>query len=223
MQQRTGFLPSHDGLPFSNSWPRSPAISVRTPAGRIGIGQAARGLCGGMVLAALDYWRAGQAPPADRPVPGDPVFRFIVTRLLASWQVPGGVLRYYRWMRRPDRELSRFTVTAQWPQVRAQLDAGTPVPLGVVTVASASPFQLGHNHQVLAYGYQADSRRVRLSVYDPNRGPDDNVSIEFDAVAGAAASFAHNLNLSRPVRGFFVTHYSPARPPRARADVGGRR
>ena len=40
--------------------------------------------------------------------------------------------------------------------------------LGVVTVAGANPFQLGHNHQVLAYAYRLDGTQVTLQVYDPN-------------------------------------------------------
>jgi hypothetical protein len=66
----TGFLPSRDGFAFTSSWPPAPVVSVRTPAGPVGIGNAAPGLCGGMVLAALDYWHARMQPPASRLAPG---------------------------------------------------------------------------------------------------------------------------------------------------------
>jgi hypothetical protein len=209
------FLPSRDGLGFSNSWPSEPAISLRTPLGRMGVGNAARGLCGGMIFAALDYWHAGLPPPASRPGPGDPLFGFIVRRLLTSWHLPGGVLRYYRWMRLPTADAAHRSVSWSWPKVRASIDAGQPAALGVVTVASANPLLLGRNHQVIACGYQVSGTAVRLQVYDPNTGPDDQVFIQFDTAALAAPGFENNLSIGWPVRGFFVTAYSPVRPPAA--------
>jgi hypothetical protein len=222
------FLPSRDGFPFTNSWPSEPAVSVATtPFGRVGIGNAARGLCGGMVFAALDFWHAGCAPPAARPAPGDPLFRFIVRRLVQSWHIPAGVARYYYWMTLPDhdasprlgaaarlgrRGLAARTIEVQWPRVRAQIDAGEPAALGVVTVASADPLQLGHNHQVLAYAYELAGTQVTLRVYDPNAGPADDIYLQFDTAAPHAL-FTHTVSIGWPVRGFFLTRYSPATPP----------
>jgi hypothetical protein len=229
-----GFLPSRDGFAFTNSWPSAPAVSVRTPFGSIGIGDAAAGLCGGMVFAALDYWHARIQPPTARPAPGSPLHRYVVRRLIASWNIPAGVARYYQWMNLPDgdrrvmadgrhlftqRGVSRRTVGAQWPRMKASLDAGVPAVLGVVTVASANPAKLRHNHQVLAFGYALSGlsgSEVTVRVYDPNSGPDDNVFIRFDASSGTrATAFSHNLSLGWPVRGFFLAAYSPATPPLA--------
>jgi hypothetical protein len=203
---------------------------VPTPLRGIGIGNAAAGLCGGMVFAALDYWHARARPPADRPEPGSPLYHYIVRRLIASWRIPAGVARYYRWMMLPDgdrdvtvlgrdlartrRGVSRRAIAAQWPRIRAGLDDGIPAPLGLVTVASANPARLRHNHQALAYGYALSGREVTMRVYDPNSGPDDGVFIRFDASAPErATAFSHNLNLGWPVRGFFLVGYSPATPP----------
>jgi hypothetical protein len=202
-----------------------PALTVRTPLGALGIGNAARGLCGGMVFAALDYWQAGQVPPPDRPEPGSALFRFIVRRLVDSWRLPAGVARYYGWMNLPAadarlrggmriRGLAHRSVSRHWPAVRASLDRGQPVPLGLVTVASANPLLLGRNHQVLAYGYQAEGGRVKIAVYDPNSGQDDGVHIQFDTSDRTAATlFQHNISIGRPLRGFFLTVYSPVMPP----------
>jgi len=217
-----GFLPSRHGFEFPNSWPAAPAISIRTPAGRLGIGNAALGLCGGMVFAALDYWYAGQVPPAAQPAPGSPLYRFVVRRLIESWHIPAGVAGYYRGMLSSDARLARRTGTEQWPRIRALLDDGQPAPLGLVTVASASPLLLGLNHQVLAYGYSVRGQDVTLAVYDPNSGPDDSVVIRFRTGAafpdGAAppastSAFTHTINVGWPVRGFFLTGYQPRRPP----------
>jgi hypothetical protein len=223
------FLPSRDGFAFTNSWPSEPAVSVPTPFGSIGIGNAAAGLCGGMVFAALDYWHARQPPPASRPAPGTPLFQFIVRRLVDSWHVPAGVAEYYQWMNLPDgdsgldvlgyplvtqRGVSWRTIEQQWPQARASIDAGQPAPLGLVTVGSARPTMIVHNHQVLAYAYRLSGSQVTVQVYDPNSGPGDGVHIAFDTAAPAqATTFAHNIAISWPVRGFFLVAYSPVVPP----------
>ncbi len=209
---RASFRPSQHGFPFPNSWPPAPAISIRTPAGRIGIGNAALGLCGGMAFAALDYWHADREPPAGQPAPGTPLFGFIVRRLLQSWRLPAGVVRYYLGMLATDSELAGRTVSQQWPQVKALLDRGEPATLGVVTVASANPLLLGRNHQVVAYSYHQAGAEVTLLVYDPNSGPDDAVAVRFGAVPPAGA-FTHNIAVPWPVRGFFLTRYRPATPP----------
>lgn len=226
------FLPTQAGFAFDNTWPAAPGLPINTPLGTIGLGNAAAGLCGGMVFAALDYWRAGLAPPGRRPAPGTPLYRFIVRRLIDSWHLPAGVARYYLWMNlagedyRPPVLRQRVTVhglswrTAQrhWPRIRACIDAGSPAALGVVTMASAWPGLLGRNHQVLAYGYDASGSRVTLRVYDPNSGPSDDVWIRFDTAAPFSATpFEHNISIRWPVRGFFLTAYSPAAPPAAAA------
>jgi hypothetical protein len=225
----SSFLPSQDGLAFTNAWPSEPAVVLPTPFGKINIGNAAEGLCGGMVFAALDYWHTGIQPPATRPAPGEPLYRYIVQRLIDSWHLPAGVAQYYQWMNLPngdsgfevfgrrvvtDRGLAWRTIQTQWPQIAADLDHGTPAALGVVTVASANPADLGFNHQVLAYGYDASPSEVTVRVYDPNSGQNDGVYIRFDPRAPAKpTTFAHNIGIGHPVRGFFRTAYAPATPP----------
>jgi hypothetical protein len=202
------FLPSRHAFGFTNAWPSGPAVVVRTPVGRVGVGDAGAGLCGGMVFAALDYWHAGLVPPAVRPAHGTPLFRFVVRRLVHSWRLPAGVARYYRWMLRADADLARRTTERQWPGIAADLDRGVPVALGVVAARSARPGHLVHNHQVLAYAYEPAGDGVAVRVYDPNRGPRDDVVIRF-----GPDGFDHNLDLDRPVRGFFRVPYRPVAPP----------
>jgi hypothetical protein len=164
-----------------------------------------------MVYAALDYWYAGIVPPTAQPAAGTPLFRFIVRRLVDSWQVPVGVSRYYWWMQLSDIGARYQTISEQWPAIKSKLDAGVPATLGVVTVASANPIQLGANHQVVAYAHSIAGTEVTLSVYDPNSGPADDIWIRFNRAGGSG--FAHNLGLSRPVRGYFLTSYSAVQPP----------
>lgn len=229
MPSADSFLPSDHGFGFTNSWPSQPAVVLTTPFGRITVGDASAGLCGGMVFAAFDYWRAGVAPPAAQPDADSPLYRYIVRRLVDSWHLPAGVVQYYQWMNLPDgdsgftvlgrrvvtdRGLAWRTIRVQWPQIRGDLDHGTPVALGVVTVASANPADLGQNHQILAFDYETSGDRVSLRVYDPNQGPRDDIEIGFDTSDPTRpTTFDHNLDLAHPVRGFFRSAYAPVRPP----------
>lgn len=223
------FLPSQQGFPFTNTWPSQPAVTLPTPFGTISIGNAAAGLCGGMVFAALDYWHAGLRPPPRRPTPADPLYGYLVRRLIDSWHVPAGVAQYYQWMNLPDgdsgfdvlgwrvitvRGLASRTIVEQWPQIAAGLARGIPAALGLVTVASANPADLRRNHQVVAYDYQASAGKFTVRVYDPNSGQRDDVYLRFDPGSpGKPAVFEHNLSISYPVRGFFRIEYDPAAPP----------
>lgn len=224
-----GFVPLPDGFMFENSWPSAPAVTIPTPFGSVGIGNAANGLCGGMVYAALDYWIAGQVPPSAQPAPGTPLYEFIVRRLIDSWHVPAGIAEYFQWMNLPDgdlsvsvfgksvvvqRGLSWRTIVQQWPLVKASIDAGVPAPLGLVTVRSANVADLGKNHQVGAYACDVSGAEVTVKVYDPNSGQNDGVWIRFDSSAPQqATTFSSNINIAEPIRGFFMTAYTPVTPP----------
>ena len=148
---RSPFLASSDGFAFHNSWPSQPAVQLDTPFGKLDLGNAKGGLCGGMVFAAFDYWHAGQLPPADQPAAGTPLYKFLVRRIVDSWHVPVGIAQYYQWMGLPDGDnaysafgrrivveqgLAWRTIRVQWPQIKKDLDRGVPCGLGLVTVAS---------------------------------------------------------------------------------------
>jgi hypothetical protein len=224
----TGFLPSRDGLAFTNDWPSEPAVEVDVPLiGTVPIGDASNGLCGGMVFTALDIFTAGEPPPNDpQPAHGTPRFKYIVRRLIDSWDVPNGVLKYFHWMSTPDHDVDVWIVTHrgvawrtikdEWPKVRADLDANRPCPLGLVTVNSSNPMDLGQNHQVLAYGYEITGNDVRVKVYDPNtpRADADGVSISFSlAEPTTTAKMTDNVNVGHRPRGFFRVTYKAAHPP----------
>ncbi len=211
------FLPSESAFGFVNSWPSAPVTVLRTPFGAVRGGDASRGLCGGMVFAALDYWHAGRPVPAQRPDQGEPLYAFIVRRLLASWNLPQGIVKYYRWMRLPDAGKGGVgwrTVTRTLPDIDAALAVGRPLPLGVVTVQSRRLRDLRRNHQVLVYARESSQDRATLRVYDPNRGARDDIAISFDTDQAAAHTiFEHNLGLDEQVRGFFPIAYATVRPP----------
>ena len=221
---RTGFRPSLHGFPFPNCFPRgTPVIGI----GHYGLGDAAGGLCGGMTLAALDYVLHGLPRPAG---PTPELFRYLCRRLLDSWNLPFGVLRYYDWQRRPDASrfvagervlsgVTRLTVEEEWPKVKAALDAGMPVPLGLVNPHSFDPRELPRNHQVLAYGYEFDGDDLTLNVYDPNWANDDAVALKIQLSESDLGQPVVHTHQGPTVRGFFLTEYrKPTDPPPGRSE-----
>jgi hypothetical protein len=187
-----GFLPSTHGFRFANSFPHVPLRSIGVPGViEVPIGDASNGLCGGMAFAARDYFEAGRQPPPDTTPPGSgALYDYLVQRLLDSFGLPLGPKRYLELMNPalPDGEtwLSRLgwlphgrawrMAREEWPKVRADLDGGRLSPLGLVKVKSLDPFDLGENHQVLAYGYDLIGDRLTLRIYDPNKPNRDDVT-----------------------------------------------
>jgi hypothetical protein len=215
----TSFLPSTHGLPFANYWPSgTPDLIVHTPIGDVPIGDAHNGLCGGFCFTALDLFDAGRQPPPETtgPATGSPLLTYLTWRLLASWNIPSGVLTYYYWANTPDHDtffgvrhgVARMTIEDQIPQITASIDQGLPCTLGLVTVYTADPTQLGHCHQVLAYGYDWQGTYFRLRVYDPNSPGNDGVYVGLDTSnPGHTTPIDSNVNISYPIRGFFVAQY----------------
>ena len=219
-----GFKPSLNGFHFANDFDKAPVLTIPVPPfGDIPVGNAAGGLCGGMVFAVLDIFGKGLRPPPDTnaPKPGTPLFRYLARRLLDSFNGVRGVFKYLEWMRFPDdahffgslKSISSHTVHDEWPGVKQDLDNGQLCPLGLVEVESINPFELGNNHQVLAYGYDLDedSGDLKVLVYDPNGPDDDEVTL--------SVNLADPDNPSRVIfsadpagRGFFRTNYAPADP-----------
>ncbi|CUU54958.1 hypothetical protein Ga0074812_10436 [Parafrankia irregularis] len=208
----SNFQPSSHAFAFTNAFPRQPVLRVPVPGlGSIPIGDASRGLCGGMIYAVRDMFEFGVAPPAvaTPPDPDSPLYRYIVRRLFDSFDGPRGVLRYYRlmssadadtdlvrgWLRLPGA--TSASVAREWPHIRHDLDRGLLSPLGIITTRSADPMRLGLNHQVLAYAYEQRGRRVTLRVYDPNtpRWQSDDVTLSFD-VLSAVPDTAPRAHLS---------------------------
>lgn len=215
-----GFLPSTCGFRFANAFLPQPLFRFPLPGlGHLRIGDASRGLCGGMVFAARDFLECGRRPPdhAEPPDCGSPLFGYLVRRLFHSFHLPWGPLRYYRWMVSRDGDLLRHTVRHQWPRVRRDLDAGRLSALGLVRVSSRNPLRMGENHQVLAYAYGLDegSGSLLLAVYEPNYPGRDDVTLALNVrePAGILASTGD------PFRGFFRTPYRFHPPPAAFPEV----
>lgn len=223
MPQVPGFLPSTSGFQFSNNgFPDgTPAKTIDFLGQTITIGDAGKGLCGGMVFAARDYFQSGSPPPPDTNAPTSGVlFDFLVTRLINSWDLPEGAAKYYKWMLTPDhdtgirpfirRGLAWKTIRDDWPNIRADIDAGRVSPLGLVCTKSENPADLGDNHQVLAYGYDLQGTNLVINVYDPNRPRDDGLTLSLDI---RRPRHTTPITYIREVHGFFRADYGFSPPP----------
>lgn len=222
MPNVNGFLPTTRGFRFGNSWPSVPHQTIPTPFGQIAIGDASNGLCGGMVFAVRDYFEAGIVQPSGRrPAPGQPLFDFIIDRLYASFDLPNGPTKYYDWMTTADHDtwfkpgLARRMIIDEWPKIKADLDNDRLSCLGLVTLFSLDPLEMGNNHQVLVYGYDLGIDNVLLlRVYDPNSPENDDITISLSLDnPGSTTPITHNVNIARPIRGFFWLPYQQVSPP----------
>jgi hypothetical protein len=70
------FLPSRNGLQFTNSWPAEPNYTLDLLGQRVTLGNASTGLCGGMAYTVNDLYQTRLLPPADtaNPAEGTPLF-----------------------------------------------------------------------------------------------------------------------------------------------------
>jgi hypothetical protein len=228
-----GFEPARNGFHFANAFAHSPIR--RFQLGNIAaldIGDAANGLCGGMSFSTADLHLAGLKPPPDvsPPPAGTPAHAYIVERQIASFDDGRVPLRFFSLMSpaRPERETTVATLLGmvrldrhsrtwvmvhdEWPRIRADLDAGRLSMLGLVRVVGLDPNQLGHNHQVVAYGYDLDGSALTIRIYDPNWPGDATVTISLD-ISDARGSVAPVW--SKPDASlvcFFRAPYTPSDP-----------
>jgi hypothetical protein len=217
-----GFSPRTSGFHFPNRFAPGPVMHLGLGSVRVPVGNASRGLCGGMVFAARDFFEARREPPSDRQAPGrgTALFRLLVRRQFASFRLPFGPLRYVLWtwvIPRTDRfgirGLAWRTCREQWPGIRTDLDSGTLVPLGLIRTRSLQPMALTRNHQVLAYGYELDGDRLRVRVYDPNHPDDDSLALELSVADPTRPTPIAYIEHEEPVYAFFRTGYRRGRLP----------
>lgn len=215
------FTPSVHGFPFPNWWPAgTPVLEVPTPFGTIPFGDAHGGVCGGMVFAAADFFHHQTAVPQNRD---RPIFHYFCKRLLHSWHLPFGVLKYYDWQRRPTKcyqycgvklvdGIQHLTLAVEWPKVKAILDVGGLAPLGLVKAGTWNPRNLARHHQVLAYQYSTTTDMVNVKIYDPNYPNDDFASLSFNPSSAESDYPISHSHEGLTIRGFFATDYLPLEP-----------
>ena len=175
-----GFLPSTHGLHFANRFPPGPTVrfGIVDPR-RIGIGDASKGLCGGMSWYVRDRFHAGQPAPQDTepPANGSPLFRSLVRLQVKSLEWLRTPLGFWLMGARSADRIARRSRDREWPRIRAAIDRGRLAQVGLVRHKGLNPFNLTKSHQVVAYGYTIEGETVRLRIYDPNWPNRDDVDV----------------------------------------------
>jgi hypothetical protein len=248
------------GFHFPNSFGGTPLadVIINVPGfGPLALGDPGNGLCGGFVFATLDFFLAQpqllmlaepsfpSVPSTNPAAPGSPLFNYLLQRLLDTFVLGGVGAKTLEWLALPthDTGFSSFLgwltghgiawrmVNQEWPAIQADLDAGMPSPLGLVTN------NVSTCHQVLAYGYDLDdSQNLTLYCYDCNEPNVDefppallspfppppsfptvngatltlNISQSYNTIPITSVNISANDGNDNPViRGIFHAQYSP--------------
>jgi YVTN family beta-propeller protein len=230
------FDPTRHGFNFPNSF--SANLGFTVPNGVPGFGglsvnlaSVPFGLCGGMSYGALDTFRAGavRPPTTIQPPQSGPIFDYIFGRLVDS--IPASMLiRYVDFESRPIEDVrdplfgtvlitgTKTSSLAEVPAMRALIDQGSPVPIGLVLVSLPSP--PWDNHQVLAFGRFRSGGEDVLETYDANF-PDATTFLWTESMKMTTARAGANLAYPR-VQGYFseLPAYQAKLPPWASGQVG---
>jgi hypothetical protein len=183
------------------------------------------GLCGGMAFSSLDYFLKGWIVPRgngtnDQPQRTSPtgtaLRNYIWNRLIKS--IEDNVGTFLQWMAvlhfdgGPGATWLKDQSHAQLATLKARIDAGTPVTLGLI----GTTWNPMDNHQVLCYGYQNNGDgTTTLFLYDNNApGVESTTRLDFGGSVLHATESCSSAARG-PLRGFFCTHYTPQTPPRA--------
>ena len=217
------FLPSRHGFAFVNAFKGSPLPpNLRSLERVLGSQVPERfGLCGGMCLAAADFFTAGDPIPTDTtpPTDGDPLYAALYQRQLDSFSGLSLPLRVVQLMAAPDRgENGLYALTAkELPAVRERLAKGELVPLCLILGKADGKTKPWDNHQILAYADATTAETTSLRVYDPNYPKDDQATLTFTTTHDGLKTLltAHRAGrpkpIETPVRGLFATPYTPTR------------
>jgi hypothetical protein len=208
---RLPFNPAEHGFVFSNSFTNH---LLTIPA--LGIDFTTQGRCGGMAYAALDYWHNGLAVPdsAALPADGSLLGDYISARLVDS--ILANAWKFIHFMRTPDHPtwlngigVARATREEEYPRLKTVLDTGSPCVLGLTQARDLAG--LGHDHQVVAYGYEDGARYSRVFIYDNNH-PNQEVVLEFTTTYDPSEREIRESSGESPWRGFVVEGYAPQVP-----------
>lgn len=177
------FLPSHNGLKFTNRFPGTPLPQMLDKF--FDTSKSAYGLCGGMCFTVIDFAKSRKQPPTVADVPGEQskLFDYLKKRQIASFGLLDAVvLRFIYWMSLTDEKAQEETLD-EWRKIRKQLDKHDFAVLGLIYRNFTESLLPWDNHQVLAYGYQElEDGAIRIMLYDPNYPGQDDVYIEAKGV-----------------------------------------
>ena len=154
-----------------------------------------------------DFAATGSVPPDGTPL-ADYIYRRQIDSFLTI-----SASKFVTWSLTPDgpsfllRGIDRWTRQDEYTKLRSAVDAGKPVPLGLIVATDLSG--LPHNHQVVAYGYDLDAagNPSIVYIYDNNH-PDEDVTL-----TARTDGPGWIQSTGEKWRGFFIQDYIPQTPP----------
>ena len=179
----TEFHPSQHGFAFTNDFEQLPDLP-NLPGNidnRIGNISVDYGLCGGMVLAARDFFVHDRDIPSDNTPPDSgPLFDYLWERQIDTFDRSNG----YRYLAKfvdfyLPTTYTRTKSVSEFRSVKRALDSGKYPVVGLVYVRAGSG-NIWNNHQVLALDYVETGGETRIRVYDPNRPGDNEVELRVE-------------------------------------------
>jgi hypothetical protein len=207
---RAPFTPIADGFAFANTFINH---VVRIPF--LGIDITTRGRCGGMAYAAMDMWIHGLAVSRNAALPADGTLLadYVYARLLDSMAANGA--KFFDVMQSLDhptairgKGVARATREDEYPRIKARIDQGFPCVVGLSQARDLAG--MGHDHQVVAYGYEDGNPRSKVFIWD-NDEPGVELALDF-TTAYDPGDRAVMLG-AQAWRGFFLESYAPVVPP----------
>jgi hypothetical protein len=193
------------------------------------------GLCGGMSCAVYDFLLSARRIPlvTTAPAQGSVLHRYLYRRQVDTFGALGEyIAKFAQWMVLPDDTIlgTQKRTYDEFEEIRAKLDDGNAVVLGLVYVSSGDASKIWENHQVLAYGYsEISDTTMDINIYDPNYPQQNDVAIRVERVS-VGTTFVPGVpprkrtvlgfrciqkitNREKNVRGFFAMPYVPVVPP----------
>jgi hypothetical protein len=207
---KLAFQPKRHGYHFSNSFTNRILPGVLN-------GVKTEGLCGGMSMTVLDYWRAGVPIPTHRgegmgldlppdpasggarlPAEGSRLRTYIYNRQIDSLLTKA---MFTRWVVSPKfgpDDFHNWATTSEFQVVCAQITNGRPALLGFWSMGGGPT----SGHQVLCYGFQLNP--IKLYIYDPNHPDVDCELVPVSPAAGIKVRDSTGQDLDT-YRGYFFT------------------
>lgn len=204
----TPFLPSKHGWHFLNDF----RLCIKILG--LKIGNWGIYFCGGMCFNALKRYRQKKpiSPDTIPPQQGTALYKEIFDNQINL--TIANIIKIYDYQTRFDKSyFSRrpglgYKTKQEWQKLKDSLDTGKPVLMGIIRAEGRNPFQLTHNHWVIAwrYSYEADKKAANIWVYDPNFPDSDDGYIRFN-FAFPDDRIDPWYSRGDKVRGFFVLTY----------------
>jgi hypothetical protein len=168
-------------------------------------GNTRYGLCGGMALAAMQYYKKNltvpeiEVPPSPKNYPE--LFEYLKDCQFNS-VMNADSIKYITLMTN-DFDSDKRTICEEYPKIMTLINQDKPCLIGLIREKGhgiSSLFGITNHHQVLAYGYTKEDSTISIHVYDPNHPLNKDMKIKVNQDGSNLTYLGDN---TKPVYSFF--------------------